>query len=107
MNASTLVFYVEPKTLARLLNVLAQVLPARQVTIAIDLTTSKETVLRGVPGALRDQIGLVAKDSAVTVVIEGKRMGSRAHKDAQKKSTALLIFAASNTHSIEFLKPIL
>ncbi|TKB58773.1 MAG: rRNA small subunit methyltransferase 1 [Nitrospira sp.] len=81
---STLVFYVEPRTLARLLNVLAQVLPARQVTIAIDLTTSKETVLRGVPSALRDQIGLVAKDSAVTVVIEGRRMGSRAHKDTQK-----------------------
>jgi 16S rRNA (cytidine1402-2'-O)-methyltransferase len=80
---STLVFYVEPKTLARLLNVLAQVLPARQVAIAIDLTTSKETVLRGVPSALRDQIGRVAKDSEVTVVIEGKRMGTRAHK-AQK-----------------------
>lgn len=78
------VFYVEPKTLARLLNVLAQVLPARQVAIAIDLTTSKETMLRGMPSALRDQIGLVAKDSAVTVVIEGKRMGSRAHKDTQK-----------------------
>ena len=81
---SALVFYVEPKTLARLLNVLAQVLPARQVAIAIDLTTSQETVLRGVPSALHDQIGLVAKNSAVTVVIEGKRMGSRAHKDTQK-----------------------
>ena len=81
---STFVFYVEPKTLARLLNILAQVLPVRQVAIAIDLTTSKETVLRGVPSALRDQIGLVAKDSAVTVVIEGKRMGSRAYKDTQK-----------------------
>jgi 16S rRNA (cytidine1402-2'-O)-methyltransferase len=81
---STLVFYLEPKILSRLLNVLAQVLPARQVTIAIDLTTSKETVLRGVPSTLRDQIGLVAKDSSVTVVIEGKRMGSPAHKDTQK-----------------------
>jgi 16S rRNA (cytidine1402-2'-O)-methyltransferase len=81
---SALVFYVEPKTLARLLNVLAQVLPARQVTIAMNLTTSKETVLRGVPSALRDQIGLVANDSAVTVVIEGKRMGSRTRNDAQK-----------------------
>ena len=83
---STLVFYVEPKTLSRLLNVLAQVLPARQVTIAMNLTTSQETVFRGVPSALRDQIGLVAKDSAVTVVIEGKRRGSRVHNDAQKKS---------------------
>jgi 16S rRNA (cytidine1402-2'-O)-methyltransferase len=81
---STLVFYVEPKTLAQLLNVLVQVLPARQVTIAMNLTTSKETVLRGVPSALRDQIGLVGKDSVVTVVIEGKRMGSRARNDAQK-----------------------
>jgi 16S rRNA (cytidine1402-2'-O)-methyltransferase len=81
---STLIFYVEPKTLARLLNVLAQVLPARQVAIAMNLTTSQETVLRGVPSALRDQIEIVAKDSAVTVVIEGKRMGSRAHNDAQK-----------------------
>ena len=81
---STLIFYVESKTLARLLKVLAQVLPARQVAIAIDLTTSKETVLRGIPSALRDQIKLVAKDSAVTVVIEGKRMGSRTRNDAQK-----------------------
>jgi 16S rRNA (cytidine1402-2'-O)-methyltransferase len=81
---STLIFYVEPTTLARFLKILAQVLPARQVAIAMNLTTYQETVLRGVPSALRDQIGIVAKDSAVTVVIEGKRRGSRAYNDAQK-----------------------
>lgn len=81
---STLVFYVKPRTLARLLKVLAQILPARQVAMTMDLTTSKETVLRGVPSVLRNQIRLVAKDSAVTVVIEGKRMGPRARNVAQK-----------------------
>ena len=81
---STLVFYVKPRTLTRLLKILAQILPARQVAIAMNLTTPKETVLRGIPSALRDQIGPVAKDSAVTVVIEGKRMGSRTGNDAAK-----------------------
>ncbi len=84
---STLVFYVKPRTLAKLLKVLAQILPARQVAIAMNLTTSKETVLRGVPSVLRNQIRLVAKDSAVTVVIEGKRMGPRGRNVAQKSLT--------------------
>jgi 16S rRNA (cytidine1402-2'-O)-methyltransferase len=74
---STLVFYVKPRTLAKLLKVLAQILPARQVAITMNLTTSKETVLRGVPSVLQNQIKLVAKNSAVTIVIEGKRMGPR------------------------------
>jgi len=81
---STLVFYVKPRTLARLLKVLTQILPARQVAITMNLTTSRETVLRGVPSVLRNQMKLVAKDSAVTVVIEGKKMGSRATDVAQK-----------------------
>ena len=81
---STLVFYVKPRTLAKLLKVLAQIFPARQVAITLNLTTSKETVLRGVPSVLRNQIRFVAKDSVVTVVIEGKRMERRTRNVMQK-----------------------
>ena len=69
----TLVFFVDPKALIRLLRTLAQILPTRQTAIVMNLTTRKETLARGRPGELLDQIGPVAKDSAVTVVIEGYR----------------------------------
>lgn len=83
----TLVCYVTPRTLARLLKILAQILPTRQITIAMDLTTPEETVFRGMPGELRNQIGAVSNDSAVTIVIEGKR-GRVTHKNnAQKSAT--------------------
>jgi 16S rRNA (cytidine1402-2'-O)-methyltransferase len=90
---STLVFYVEPRILAKFLKVLAQILPARQAAITMNLTTSKEIVLRGVPSVLRNQIRLVAKDSAVTVVIEGKRMEPRARRNVAQKS--LLRYSSS------------
>ena len=71
----TLVFYVQQKTLGKLLKNLAQVLPTRQMVIATDLTTDKETLSRGRADELLDQIGSVPKESAVTVVIEGHRAG--------------------------------
>jgi 16S rRNA (cytidine1402-2'-O)-methyltransferase len=87
----TLVFYVDPRTLCRLLKVLAQILPGRQIAIAMDLTMSRETFFRGRPGELLNQIGLVPKDSAVTVVIEGHGEGSHTKKMSGKipRSTRL------------------
>ncbi len=73
----TLVFYVDPGTLSRLLKTLARIVPTRHIAIAIDLTTRRETLFRGKPGELLDRIGSVSKNSAVTVVIEGDRGGSR------------------------------
>ena len=73
----TLVFYVDPRALTGLLKILAQILPTRQIAIAINLTTCEETLSRGRPGELFDQIGPVPKDSAVTVVIDGYRAGSQ------------------------------
>jgi 16S rRNA (cytidine1402-2'-O)-methyltransferase len=73
----TLVFYLDPKALTGLLRILAQILPIRQVAIAMNLTTREETLSRGKPGELLDLIGPVPKDSAVTVVIEGYRAGSQ------------------------------
>ncbi|TMQ23963.1 MAG: rRNA small subunit methyltransferase 1 [Nitrospirae bacterium] len=67
----TLVFYVGPRALAGLLKTLVQILPTRQIAIAMNLTTHEETLSRGTPGELLDQIGPVPKDSTVTVVIEG------------------------------------
>lgn len=69
----TLVLYVAPGILTRLLSVLTQILPTRQVAIAMSLTTSQEALLRGTPAVLLREIGRVPKDSAVTVVIEGYR----------------------------------
>lgn len=67
----TLVFYVGPRALMEVLKILAQILPTRQIAIAMNLTTCKETLSRGRPGELLDQIGPVPKNSIVTVVIEG------------------------------------
>lgn len=76
----TLVLYVNPRALYRLLNILAQILPTRQIAIAMDLTTCRETFYRGRPGELLDRIGPVPKESAVTVVIEGYGVGSYTKK---------------------------
>jgi len=72
----TLVFYANSRAIIRLLKILTQILPTRQIAILMDLTTCEETVVRGVPKEVRDQIGPVLKDSAITVVIEGYRVGS-------------------------------
>lgn len=76
----TLVFYVDSRALTGLLRILAQILPIRQVAIAMNLTTREETLSRGKPGELLDQIGPVPKDSAVTVVIEGYTAGAHTKK---------------------------
>lgn len=76
----TLAFYVTSGALKRLLHTLAKILPNRQVAIAMDLTTPKETLLRGRSEELFDQIRQVSKDSAVTVVIEGYGAGSKPEK---------------------------
>ena len=83
----TLVFYVDPRALIRLLKILAQILPTRQIAIAMNLTTRDETLSRGVPVELLDQIGPVPKDSAVTVVIEGYGAGSQNYSSSRRRMT--------------------
>lgn len=80
----TLVCFAAPNTLTKLLKTLAQLLPIRQMAIAIDLTTYRETLYRGRPGELLDRIGPVPKDSAVTVVIEGYAVGSHSKPTSRK-----------------------
>jgi 16S rRNA (cytidine1402-2'-O)-methyltransferase len=84
----TLVFYVAPSTLTRLLKVLAEILPTREIAVAMDLTTCRETLSRGRPGELLDRIRPVPKDSAVTVVIEGNRVGSYTKTMSKRVSRA-------------------
>ena len=76
----TLVFYVSPRALTGLLRIMTKIFPTRQTVIALNLTTNKEVLARGKPSELLDQIGPVARDSAVTVVIEGYRVGSHRKK---------------------------
>lgn len=76
----TLAFYVAPGALRGLLQTLGQIIPDREVAIAMDLTTPKETLTRGRPDEQLDQIGQVSKDSAVTVIIEGYRAESKTKK---------------------------
>jgi len=73
----TLAFYVDPRALTKLVNILVQILPTRQIAIAMNLTMDGESLSRGRAGELLNQIGRVSKDSAVTVVIEGYAAGSR------------------------------
>ena len=102
----TLVFCVTPLALARLLKILTQILPTRQIAVAMNLTTDKERLARGRPGELLDQIGRVPEDSAVTIVIEGVTAGSYATK-LRKECHALFVFAAADEHSIGPLDAIL
>ena len=67
----TIVLYINPRTLGRLLKILAQMLPTRQVAVAIDLTTDREILTRGTAGELLDRIVPMSKSSAVTIVLEG------------------------------------
>ena len=83
----TLVFYVNPRALPGLLKILAQILPTRQTAIAMNLTTREETLFRGRPGELLDQIGPVPKDSAVTVVIEGYGAGLQNYASSRRRMT--------------------
>ena len=80
----TLVFYVDPRDLTGLLKTLGKILPTRQISIAMNLTMCEETLSRGRPGELLDQIGPVPKDSAVTVVIEGYGVGSQTKKRGRR-----------------------
>src|SRR5207247_4935630 len=53
----TLVFYVGPRALTGLLKTLVQVLPTRQIAIAMILTTHGAPRSRGPRGEMHDQIG--------------------------------------------------
>ena len=83
----TLVFCVDPGDLTGLLKILAQILPTRQIAVAMNLTTSKETFACGKPGELLDQIGPVPKDSAVTIVIEGYGVGPKNYSSSRRRMT--------------------
>ncbi len=85
----TLVFYVNPGALSRLLKILVQILPTRQIAVATDLTTCMETLARGRPRELLDRIGPVSKDSAVTVIIEGYGKESHSESMSRKKPRAI------------------
>ncbi|MCX5720788.1 MAG: rRNA small subunit methyltransferase 1 [Nitrospirae bacterium] len=87
----TLAFYVDPGALTRLIKTLAQILPTRQVAIAINLTTNQEALFRGTPTGLLQEIGRVPRDSAVTVVIEGDGAGNqiKQKKGKQPRATPL------------------
>jgi 16S rRNA (cytidine1402-2'-O)-methyltransferase len=82
----TLAFYVDPGALPGLLKILTKILPTRQIAIAMNLTTCRETLSRGRPGELLDRIAPVPNDSAVTVIIEGYSAGSQ--NKSEKKNAA-------------------
>jgi 16S rRNA (cytidine1402-2'-O)-methyltransferase len=69
-----LVFYVRPRALTGLVKSLAHILPTRRTVIAMDLTTGKEKLFSGKPEELLNQIGPVARDASITVVIEGHQV---------------------------------
>jgi hypothetical protein len=85
---------------------MTKIFPTRQTVIALNLTTNKEVLFRGRPSELLDQMGPVARDSAVTVVIEGYRVGSH-RKKMNRRCSALLVFTATDKHSIGLFDAIL
>ena len=81
----TLVCYVRPRTLTGLLKALAQILPSRHIAVAVNLTMNEETLFRGKPGELVNQIEPVSNNSAVTVVIEGYGAGSQHYSSSRRR----------------------
>jgi 16S rRNA (cytidine1402-2'-O)-methyltransferase len=81
----TLVCYVNPRSFTGLLKALVQILPSRQIAVAVNLTTDEETLSRGKPGELLNQIEPVSNESAVTVVIEGYGAGMRNYSSSRRR----------------------
>ena len=81
----TLVCYVRPKALTGFLKALTQILPSRQIAIAVNLTTNEETLSRGKPAELLNQIEPISNESAVTVVIEGYGPGSHNYSFSRRR----------------------
>jgi 16S rRNA (cytidine1402-2'-O)-methyltransferase len=84
----TTVFFVSPHTLPLVLNCLMRILPARQITIAIDMTRKSERFYRGRPASLFRQVGSIPSDAEVTVVMSGKRPQRAAKKPKRGKQPA-------------------
>ncbi|MCX5722982.1 MAG: rRNA small subunit methyltransferase 1 [Nitrospirae bacterium] len=87
----TLAFYLAPGSLTRLLKVLVQILPSRHIALAINLTMSDETLVRGTPALLLETMGLAPRNAAVTIMIEGAtaRSGMRRKKKETPGATRL------------------
>ena len=72
-ETGTTVFFVSTRSLPLVLRSLTRILPARQLTIAIDMTRKSERVLRGTPASLIEPIRSLPQDAEVTVVMSGER----------------------------------
>lgn len=73
----TTVFFVQPDFLSTVMEVLAQTLPTRNVTLAIDLTGPEEALLQGRPGRLLTEISSLRQDAKITLVLEGGKKQKR------------------------------
>jgi 16S rRNA (cytidine1402-2'-O)-methyltransferase len=79
----TVVLFAHSGSISRILDRLARLVPTRQVTLAVDLTTATEAVYRGKSGTLLKQIPSVGRDAEVTLVIEGRKR-QRARKQERR-----------------------
>jgi len=70
-ETGTTVMFASPRSLRPILNSLAQVLPDRLITLAVNMTRSGERTYRGCGGTLLKQIHSIASQSEVTVVLSG------------------------------------
>jgi len=80
-ETGTTVMFASPRALRPILNSLAQVLPDRLVTLAVNMTKRSEKTYRGCGRTLLKQVHSIASQSEVTVVLSGVQ------KNEIKKST--------------------
>ncbi|HLZ33663.1 MAG TPA: SAM-dependent methyltransferase [Nitrospira sp.] len=84
----TMVFLVSPRSLLLVLRSLAHILPARQLTLAIDMTRKHERSYRGNPALLLEQVHSVPRDAELTMVMSGKRSLRQAQPPRRSKGPA-------------------
>lgn len=70
-ESRTAVFFVARTSLSTVLESLVQVLPFRNVVLAIDLARPDGAVYRGKPKALLMKIPSLCRDAAITLVLQG------------------------------------
>ena len=70
-ETGTIVVFASPRSLRPILNSLAEVLPDRSVTLAVNMTKTGERTYRGCGRTLLKQVHSIASQSEVTVVLSG------------------------------------
>lgn len=71
------VLFCTPSSIAETLRTIARLAPRRQLTLACDLTTPTETIVRGTAGSTLRRLRAIRSPQAITLILEGRKPEKR------------------------------